>query len=265
MPYQLPPLHQAVLDNDSKAIKLLSQDPTALEIRDHLGFDALEIAQFLGNDEACHLLLQTPPRRIVVVSQDKKRHSLSTQQYDDLFKVRYSPFLRFNDYASLKKVVGNCPWTIAHSFLGKENRELAQTFLMQLLMAHRTPISIRWINIVLGYGLFSDIDLEAGKFVIEFTGLVRQLSRRNRDQNAYCFHYPTRFWSWNYYAIDAQEIGNEARFINHSDHPNLQPVCVCHRRLLHTIFITKRAIKADEQLTYDYGQDFWQKRFKIPI
>ncbi|MBA2728780.1 MAG: SET domain-containing protein-lysine N-methyltransferase, partial [Parachlamydiaceae bacterium] len=194
-----------------------------------------------------------------------KLQKLSEKLFQQYFKVAYLPHLAFFDYEEFKRVLANCPWVLAKSFLGEENREQAKEFSSQLKSGHCANISIRWIDEQLEYGVFAETDMAAGTYIGEFTGAVRHLSRKHPTHNIYCFHYPTRFWSWNYYVIDALRMGNQMRFINHSDRPNLQPLCLCERRLLHIVFIAKVAIKAGEQLTYDYGQDFWKTREKIDI
>jgi hypothetical protein len=260
---KLPPLHLAVIDNDQEKIKKLATDPSMVRRCDDLGFTALEIARFLGYYELALLLEHIPPRRISVLIKDsQKLCSLTAQQFADKFSVSYSPYPRFASYDLIRKAIANCPWILSRTFLGRENRSLADQYRWELYTSYRADISIRWINDQLGYGIFANRDLVEGAYVIEFTGDVRQLFRRKPDQNEYCFHYPTRFWTWNYFAIDALDIGNEARFINHSDNPNLQPYCICDRRLLRIVFFTKTAVKAEQQLTYDYGQDFWRHRQK---
>lgn len=57
--------------------------------------------------------------------------------------------------------------------------------------------------------------------------------------------------------IDASRLGNQARFINHSCHPN----CIVERWNIHDeervcIFASKN-IRAGEELTYNYDFDYW--------
>lgn len=263
---RLPPLHQAILDKDENAVKRLSKDPQALEMQDALGFTAVELAHLLNHKWAAALLAPQPKRWIAAkLKGSNKQQRLTEEEFQRHFHIAYSPYLSFANYDALKRVLANCPWILAKSFLGEENRSQAHEYRKQLDTGRCAAISIRWIDEQLGYGIFADRDLPEGTFIGEFTGTVRQLSRRAPTQNVYCFHYPTRFWSWNYYVIDALETGNETRFINHSDSPNLQPLCLCERRLLHIVFIAKVTIKAGTQLTYDYGQDFWKSREKINL
>jgi uncharacterized protein len=262
----LPSLHKAILDGNKAVIKKLCGNLEAITGKDRLGFTALEIAQFLNKRAAIDLL--NPQAHVSIMAKLKGSDSLqqlSEKQFQQHFNASYLSHPAFPDYNEFKKVLANCPWLLAKSFLGEDNRSQAEEFSPQLKAGQCANISVRWIDEQLEYGVFADVDIPAGTYIGEFTGAIRQLSRRQPTHNSYCFHYPTRFWSWNYYVIDAQKMGNQTRFINHSDRPNLQPLCLCERRLLHIVFIAKVAIKADEQLTYDYGQDFWKTREKIDI
>ncbi len=262
----LPSLHKAVLDLNTPVIKNLSTSREDLIAVDSLGFTALEIAHYLNIRSAAALI--DPKQSISISAMPKGSQSLQNlteKEFQHYFKVGYLRYPAFFDYEEFKKVLANCPWVLAKSFLGDENREQAKEFSSELKSGHCAKISIRWIDDVLEYGIFANTDIPQGTYIGEFTGAVRHLSRKHPTHNSYCFHYPTRFWSWNYYVIDALRMGNQTRFINHSDRPNLQPICICDRRLLHIVFIAKVAIKAGEQLTYDYGRDFWKTREKIDI
>lgn len=262
----LPPLHQAVIDGDEIALKQLCRNRAALEARDNLGFTALEIAYLLNRRVAASQLDPSAKFFIKVLPKGATMAlNFSEEEFQSQFKVEYLPHLYFADYAELKRVLANCPWVLANSFLGEENRLQAIGFAPELNAGRCAKISIRWIDDQLEYGVFAEADISAGTYIGEFTGHVRQLSRQRPSHNSYCFHYPTRLWSWNYYAIDAQTMGNQTRFINHSDRPNLSPLCLCERRLLHIVFIAKVAIRKGDQLTYDYGQDYWKTRDKIDI
>ena len=65
------------------------------------------------------------------------------------------------------------------------------------------------------------------------------------------------FWG---FVIDAEKGGNLTRFINHSDQPNLEPIGVFWKGSLHIILRSLKKIQKGEQLTYDYGADYWSRR-----
>ena len=73
---------------------------------------------------------------------------------------------------------------------------------------------------------------------------------------------PTKFWSLQYFVMDAQNAGNELRFANHSDTPNIRPFCLIDRGLVHIGFFALRQIEVGEELTFDYGRAYWKYRKK---
>jgi hypothetical protein len=263
---QEPPLHRAILLDDEQSFRLLVKQTQLHSAKNQLGFTALELARYLGKYSYALQLQPHAQRQIKVLRRGTSQIKLMDElEFKHFFFVEYRSHLLFPSYQAFQKTLKAVPWTLSQSWFGRENRALGCEFQPQLFSGEVADLLIRWVNNLLGYGLFANGDLPRGSYVGEFTGLVRRLSRRHPDHNAYCFHYPTRFFSWRYTLIDALPGGNETRFINHSDTPNLQPLCLCERDLLHIIFVAKVDIAAGTQLTYDYGNDFWLKRSKLAI
>lgn len=249
-----PPLHAAVLQDRYEDVEALRQN---CAITNHLGFTALEIAQFLDKQRAVDILQPQPPKEIKALrKKDRTRLLYSPEYFKEVFAVTYLSHLKFASYQSLIDVIANCPWMIK-SRLGAENRELGMRFRKELSEGYVRDTTIAWIDDVFGYGLFSNENVFPGEYVGEYTGLVRGLNRFKRDYNEYCFHYPTRFFSWKYTIIDSLNAGNELRYVNHSETPNLQPVCLYDRGLLHQCFLALTPIRKGMQLTFNYGKDFW--------
>lgn len=221
-------------------------------------FQKMELDKLLGHHGTAHKVRAVPKNQSNPVQ-------LTSLQYREKFNVRYYPWLRFKDEDSLNHVLKNCPWLLKNTFWGAENREFATVYHQELEEGYVANVTIKWIDEELGYGVFTNQPLEPGDYVGEFTGDVRPLLRSKPDQNEYCFHYPTRFWSKDYYVVDALNGGNEMRFINHSDQPNLTPFCILDRQLQHIVFFANQKINPGTQLTYNYGKDYWRHRKKIPI
>jgi len=122
-------------------------------------------------------------------------------------------------------------------------------------------VSIRWLSPELEHGLFAEELILEGAYVGEYTGIIREndLRRYIGKLNNYCYNYPVKDSLERDYVIDAQN-GNFTRFINHSSQPNLEPHHVFYGGFYHLIFLAKRAIEPGEQLTYNYGQNYWQLR-----
>ena len=99
-----------------------------------------------------------------------------------------------------------------------------------------------------------------GQFLGEYTGIVRKNDRRYVEPlNNYCYEYPVPDSIGRSHVIDATQ-GNFARFINHSSKPNLKPEYAFFDGFFHLIFITNRAIKLGEPLSYNYGSTYWYLR-----
>lgn len=257
-------LHLAVLNDDLETIRKLRHDPSACEMKNGLGFTALEIAKLLDKRQVVHLLEPHPEFDIKVQQKhETKPKKITQQEFEQLFDIHYLPQLKFASYDELKLVIANCPWTVGTSSLGEENRQLGARYSKEIFGGYLVDITIQWIDDIFEYGAFAAQDIPAESFIGEYTGLVRRLYRLHPDHNGYCFHYPTRFWSWKYYMVDGLKEGNLLRFVNHSDTPNMEPICLSDRGILHLAFQAKEHIKKGTQLTFDYGTDYWRRRQKF--
>ena len=97
-----------------------------------------------------------------------------------------------------------------------------------------------------GTGGFARVDLRRGKRIIEYVGprLSKAEGQAELDQgNAYIFTLDED------YDVDGSVEWNPARFLNHSCEPNCESEIVRSGIWLYAL----RAIKAGEELTYNYG------------
>jgi len=199
------------------------------------------------------------PTRIKVQKKGEMTPSwMPLHQFENFFGIIYRPSIVFPSHEALKTVSENCPYILRYKWIASDN------YAWDKINREKTPpIYIKWIDDTMGYGVFADNDIEKDAFIGEYAGVVRRLYRNHPDHNAYCFHYPTKLWSLNYYTIDAKNQGNITRFINHSDQPNLQPLCLIDKnKILHLMLVAKCTIPKDTQLVFDYGPDFWARRKK---
>lgn len=259
----LTPLHLAVIAGDEAAVARHANRLEWQTALDSLGLTPLALAQLLGR-RACyrHLGEQLPAQFYVQFKGSAAVETCPIDTFEKQFHFTYCPFLTFSSYEILRTVAHQCPYILRSHYLAEENYAWGQLYKQAIQRGHMVDVYVKWIDERLGYGLFAATDLPAGTFVGEYTGLVRPLSRRHPDHNGYCLHYPTKWWSWHYFVVDGLHHGNLTRFINHSDQPNLQPLCTIEHRLLHQIFVTKQTVARNMQLTFDYGSDYWQKRQK---
>lgn len=98
-----------------------------------------------------------------------------------------------------------------------------------------------------GLGLFATKDFKKGERIIEYIG-NKVLAADENINNLYIFKINTK---WD---IDGSPRWNTARYANHSCVPNAEAINYSNR-----IFIeAKKAIKAEEEITYDYGKEYYK-------
>jgi SET domain-containing protein len=98
-----------------------------------------------------------------------------------------------------------------------------------------------------GLGLFAVRPFAAGRRIIEYLGPVVTSDVVANSRKRYFFELDEE------YAIDGSARSNLARYINHSCRPNAEAFITGKR-----IWIwSKRAIKAGEQITIDYGKQYF--------
>jgi uncharacterized protein len=103
-----------------------------------------------------------------------------------------------------------------------------------------------------GNGLFATTNIPKGSCVIEYIGRPVGKKEQERDQGKYLF------WITDTEMINGNIPANTARYINHSCAPNCQVEGPDGR-----IFImTLRNIQAGEELTYDYGDEYFDKHIR---
>jgi uncharacterized protein len=103
-----------------------------------------------------------------------------------------------------------------------------------------------------GLGLFALQPIPAGKRIIEYIGPLISNREVERKRGKYFFGVDNR-WS-----IDGSPRSNTARYINHSCCPNAEAL-ISGRRVW---IWSKRNIKAGEEITYNYGRDYFEDLIK---
>ncbi len=105
-----------------------------------------------------------------------------------------------------------------------------------------------------GLGLFAVELIKKGDFVIEYTGEKITADEANQRGGQYLFEINDR------YTVDGKGRENTARYINHSCRPNCYPEIDDTEK--HIYIYAKRTIKPGEELSYDYGKEFWNTYIK---
>ncbi len=105
-----------------------------------------------------------------------------------------------------------------------------------------------------GFGLRTTKDIKKGELVIEYKGKKIKNEVAEEQPNRYQFDLDDK-WT-----IDGSPRSNTARYINHSCRPNCEAV---HYTDTNEIGIEAiKNIKAGEELTYDYGKDYFNEYIK---
>jgi SET domain-containing protein len=104
-----------------------------------------------------------------------------------------------------------------------------------------------------GLGLFAEVPIKKSACIIEYKGRAVSDKEQYENRGKYLF------WTGKDTMIDGNIKGNVARYINHSCVPNAE-VDLKKRRIY--IFAV-RNIKAGEELTYDYGDEYFDQHIKL--
>jgi uncharacterized protein len=177
-------------------------------------------------------------------------------------KFSYLPHCTFETEEERREIRERGLKQLERGEVGAEALELGKRFIGNIEASWIAPVSVRYLGKELGHGLFSEGDLDVGSYVGVYTGLIRKNDRRYFEPlNDYCYQYPVLDGLGRNYVIDATS-GHLTRFLNHSDQPNVDPVYAFHEGFYYLIFLTMRCIEKGEQLTFNYGQNYWHLRGK---
>jgi len=103
-----------------------------------------------------------------------------------------------------------------------------------------------------GLGLYAGEDIPKGVCVIEYVGRVISGEEEYTSNSKYLFEVSKKV------TIDGRDRSNTARYINHSCLPN----CEIEIRKGRVFVMSRRNIKAGEELGYDYGKEYWNTHIK---
>ena len=101
-----------------------------------------------------------------------------------------------------------------------------------------------------GLGLFAIRPLKRGTFIVAYTGpriANTEAKRRERRGARYMFEIDSR-WT-----IDGSSRSNLARYVNHACAPNARAV-LRKRRI---VYLASRKIAPHEEITVDYGEEYF--------
>lgn len=124
-------------------------------------------------------------------------------------------------------------------------------------------LCVKWINSTVRYGLFANETIAKGQMIGEYVGEIVFFD--NMQNTDFSFDLPIKI-DGRAISIDARVYGNELRFTNHSDHPNVATSYIVVDGKYRLIFFANSKIKAGQQLFIDYGKPYWsgtRKKIKL--
>jgi uncharacterized protein len=214
----------------------------------------------LSNREKLHFLRKQKMDKPIYYHDGFTVRKISSDEFYKIFEVEYCPNLFFRDLAILKKVACKSNREIKGGAISEKEIWLGTYFEESIFTFPSTPVYIKYIDQIKGYGLFALKDLKKDTYIGEYTGEVRKYKRGKDNKNSYCFEYKIGDSSRPHLTIDAKYMGNFVRFINHSYLPNLSTFAAYSGCIIHIIMKTNKFVAKDCELTYDYGPKYWKKR-----
>ena len=143
--------------------------------------------------------------------------------------------------------------------------EVYERYAPLIKKSRMAPLYIREVDAKVGYGVFADRQLKKDTFIGEYTGVIQKAEEEaGRELDAGGFESD---YSW-YYLEELEEAptleingrfeGNELRYVNHGDEPNVDVEHVLIDGHWVLFFKAARDIQADEQLLISYGEAYWE-------
>lgn len=178
----------------------------------------------------------------------------------DLFE--YLPYPIFETQEGFEEVLASLAKAKKEGAIPAEKIWMGIYLDEELQRGVHPPISVRYVDDEVGYGVFSDTHIAPHTYVGEYTGIIQQRKPEELKEKNYCLRY-TVWGGEKNFTIDAEQKGNFTRFINHSTSPNLRLQSVYWRGIPRMIFTALKEIRKGIQLTFDYGPLFWKHNSQI--
>lgn len=151
----------------------------------------------------------------------------------------------------------------------RENREYfeetGRCYAHLIENSYMAPVYIRRIDQKVGYGLFAGTEIEKDAFIGEYTGVIQEAEEAAGRELAeggfesdYSWYYLEEIEQAPNLEINGRFEGNELRYVNHSNSPNVDVEHVLIDGYWVIFFKAARKIKADEQLLISYGEAYWE-------
>ena len=130
-------------------------------------------------------------------------------------------------------------------------------------------LEIKKVDDTVGYGVFAKEKIPAGSFIKQYTGNVKAVDGSKKDDNNesnYLLQVSDMDKLW--LVIDAEHVGNESRFFNHSYDPNCTVKIAYIFGQTETVqmwIVATKDILPGEEICWDYGCEYWQRKKIVPV
>lgn len=198
---------------------------------------------------------------VVFATRESHLIRCASPEFEAYTGVRYCTQLKFADAHIRARIKKKCHLAAR---LDPRQKWLGSYYSKELRSDFSIDCTIKWIDPLVGYGVFTNQPIPKHAYVGEYVGVVKRRPFFGRLKNHYCFDYTLALGRRTPYIIDAQKEGNYTRYINHSYHPNLETASVLCEGMMHIIVYAIEDIPKGSQLFYDYGPNYWANR-KAPI
>ncbi|MEJ2680313.1 MAG: SET domain-containing protein-lysine N-methyltransferase [Gammaproteobacteria bacterium] len=187
--------------------------------------------------------------------------TLNPEQIAAQFHYQNSHYLCFEEAQRIPRVIRCLRILFKLSWLSERCIWLAAVHKDQLDHPKEPTCTVRFINKHIGYGVFAEHRYNTGEWIGEYVGTInlRHMFSAERD-TTYIMEYPVPALPGYCWSIDARKMGNFTRFINHHDNPNCSMGVAFDGFILRLVLLARRSINPGQELTLDYGTDYWRRR-----
>ena len=237
----------------NKRLDFLDRCQHLLDIKNKKGLTPRDLLKYIENNPS-----SSDVSICVYKTKEESFDFFDRNKLQEFFKINHLNNLKFTP-ENLVWVIKKCEKKLSYEPIRKRNQWIDSLYGNAFLASKGARTYIKWISPLIGYGLFAKEDIPQYSFIGEYTGVVRKRDRQLDRYNDYIFGYVVAGDETSF-VIDAYQEGNQTRFINHSDEPNLYSTWLISKGICHVILVSKSYIPKDTQLTYDYGPTYWKKR-----
>jgi SET domain-containing protein len=142
---------------------------------------------------------------------------------------------------------------------GFHNEQAASSCILARDMQHTKPVrtgnkKVEARRSSAGLGLFAKVPFKRGDRIIEYVGEIIKTEEADRRGGKYLFIIND---DW---VIDGKSRENLARYANHSCKPNAEAELDEDAKRVR--ILARKKILPGEEITYDYGKDYWDEYIK---